>query len=124
MNVALWIVQVLLAIAFAAAGGMKLATPKAKVADNPRMAWVNDFTQTQLRIIGGLEVAAAIGLILPAALDILVFLTPLAAVGLVLTMIGAALTHIRRKEPIIPNVVLGGLALFVAVGRFVIEPFA
>lgn len=117
MNIALWIVQGLLAVVFLGAGGMKLTQPKEKLATN--MAWVEDFSQNTVRVIGLLEVLGAIGLILPMALSILPVLTGVAAVGLVLTMIGAAITHIRRGEMpmLVPPVVLGLLAAFVAVGR-------
>lgn len=123
MNVALWIIQGLLAIAFGMGGFMKLTQPKEKLSEN--MGWVNDFKANQVKIIGALELSAAVGLILPAALDILVFLTPLAALGLVCVMLGAIYTHYRRNEmPMIGvNTVLGALALFVVVGRFFIEPF-
>lgn len=117
MNIALWIVQGLLAVAFLMAGGMKLAQPKEKLATN--MAWVEDFSQNKIRIIGLLEVLGALGLILPWALTILPELTGIAAIGLVLTMVGAAVTHNRRNErqKLVPNIVLGALAAFVAVGR-------
>lgn len=117
MNVALWIIQGLLAVAFLMAGGMKLMQPKEKLA--PKMAYVEDFSQNTIRLIGALEVFGAIGLILPWALTILPELTGIAAIGLVLTMIGAAYTHIRRSESqmIVSNVVLGLLAAFVAYGR-------
>ncbi|MBK8900928.1 MAG: DoxX family protein [Anaerolineaceae bacterium] len=117
MNIALWIVQGILAAAFLMAGGMKLTQPKEKLAGN--MGWVEDFSQNTVRLIGGLEVLGAIGLILPLALGILPVLTGAAALGLVLTMIGAALTHIRRRETsmLVPNLILGGLAAFVVVGR-------
>lgn len=117
MNIALWIVQGILAAAFLMAGGMKLSQPKEKLATN--MAWVEDFAPNTIRLIGGLEVLGAIGLILPMALGILPVLTGVAAIGLVLSMIGAAVTHIRRGEmPMLaPNAVLGLLAAFVAVGR-------
>ncbi|MCB0007584.1 MAG: DoxX family protein [Anaerolineales bacterium] len=118
MNIALWIVSGLLALAFLMAGGMKASQPKSALAD--RMGWVNDFSDTQVKIIGALEVAGAIGLILPWLLDIAPILTPIAALGLVLTMLGAAIVHLRRGETqmIVPNIVLGLLALFVALGRF------
>ena len=126
MDTVLWIIQALMAFAFVAAGSMKVISSKEKLLENPRMAWTNDFTPTQLKTIGGLEVAGGLGLVLPAVLDILVFLTPLAAIGLTITMIGAAYTHIRRNEmdalPI--NAILGGLVAFIAVGRLFIEPFA
>ncbi|MCJ7700842.1 MAG: DoxX family protein [Anaerolineales bacterium] len=69
----------------------------------------------------GLGLLGALGLILPLATGILPVLTPLAAVGLALTMVGAFLTHLRRNE-IVPmgvmNVVLFAMAIFVAVFRF------
>jgi uncharacterized membrane protein YphA (DoxX/SURF4 family) len=51
-----------------------------------------------IKLIGALELLAAIGLILPAVLDIAPVLVPLAATGLAVTMVGAAIVHIRRKE--------------------------
>ncbi|NDJ77111.1 MAG: DoxX family protein [Chloroflexi bacterium] len=123
MDIALWIVQGLLAFAFAMAGFMKLSQPKEKLV--VAQPWTEDFSDTQIKGIGVLEVLAAIGLILPMLLGILPVLAPLAAVGLVLVMIGAAYTHIRRSE-IVPNVVINlvlmTLALVVVVGRFLIEP--
>jgi hypothetical protein len=84
------------------------------------MAWVEDFSPGMVKVIGGLEVLAAIGLILPAALDVVPVLVPLAAVGLVALMAGAAITHARRKEfPMIAiNLVLVVLAVVVVWGRF------
>jgi uncharacterized membrane protein YphA (DoxX/SURF4 family) len=118
VNIALWIVQGLLAVAFLMAGFMKSTKPKDELAE--RMAWVNDFSANAVKTIGVLEILAAIGLILPMATGILPWLTPVAAIGLVLTMIGAAITHIRRDEmPAIGvNIVLLLLAAFVAYGRF------
>lgn len=118
MNIAIWIVQALLALAFLAAGLMKLTQPKEKLATN--MAWVNDFSLSNIRLIGLLELLGALGLVLPQLTGILPWLTPVAAVGLVLTMIGAAITHARRKETsqIGVNVVLLALAALVAVVRF------
>ena len=118
MNTALWIVQILLALAFGMAGIMKITQPKEKLMKN--LKWVEDFAPNTVKGIGALEALAAIGLILPALTGILPILTPLAAVGLILTMIGAALTHLRRKEtPMIAiNAVLLVLAAFVAYGRF------
>jgi uncharacterized membrane protein YphA (DoxX/SURF4 family) len=122
MNIALWIVQGLLALAFGMAGIMKLTQPKAKLVAN--MAWVEDFTQPTVRVIGALEFLGALGLILPWATGILPWLTPLAAAGLVLTMVGAMLTHVRRGEQkMLPiNLVLLALALLVAYGRWALVP--
>lgn len=118
MNIALWIVAIVLAVAFAAAGFMKATTPKEKLAEN--MAWVEDFSAGTIRFIGVVEVLGALGLVLPAALDIAPVLTPLASSGLAVTMVLAAAVHARRKEfaMIGVNVVLGALALFVAIMRF------
>ncbi|MEJ2748859.1 MAG: DoxX family protein [Anaerolineae bacterium] len=118
MNVALWIIQGLLAAAFLMAGGMNAAKPKEELAE--RMAWVNDFSAGTVKTIGILEILGALGLILPLATGILPWLTPAAAIGLALTMIGAAITHVRRQEfPMIgTNTVLFLLAVFVAYGRF------
>lgn len=122
MNTPIWIAQILLALAFGMAGIMKATQPKEKLAAN--MAWVNDFSQTQVRGIGTLEFLGAVGLILPALTGILPVLTPIAAVGLILVMIGAIFTHIRRKEYgiIVVNVVLLAIAAFIAYGRFVAVP--
>ena len=118
MNIVLWVLAAVLAAAFLAAGLTKLIQPKEKLAAN--MGWVDDFSPGMVKTIGALEVLAAIGLILPAALDVVPVLVPLAALGLVLMMIGAAITHRRRGElPMIAiNVVLLVLAALVAWGRF------
>jgi len=119
MNVALWIVAGVLAAAFLAAGAMKLAQPRKRLADSG-MGWVESFSDGAVKGIGALEVLGAIGLILPAALDIAPGLVPIAATGLALIMAGAVVTHARRREPqqIVVNVVLLALAAFVAWGRF------
>jgi uncharacterized membrane protein len=123
MGIALWAFQVLLGLAFIAAGGMKLAQPKEKLAQN-NMAWVEDFSQGAVRLIGALEVLGALGLVLPALTGILPWLTPLAALGLALLMAGAAYTHLRRKEgsAVVPPAVLLLLAALVAVGRSFVVP--
>ena len=118
MNVVLWIVAGVLALAFLAAGLTKLTQPKEKL--RATMAWVEDFSPGVVKGIGAVEVLAAIGLILPAALDVVPVLVPLAAVGLVVLMAGAAITHARHKEfPMIAiNLVLLVLAAVVVWGRF------
>ena len=118
MNVVLWIIAGLLALAFLGAGLTKLVQPREKLATT--MGWVDDFSPGTVKLIGALEVLAAIGLVLPAALDVVPVLVPLAAVGLVALMLGAAFTHARRGEtPMIAiNVVLLLLAAVVVWGRF------
>jgi uncharacterized membrane protein YphA (DoxX/SURF4 family) len=119
VNVVLWIIAGLLAAAFLASGAMKLLRPKEKLAASG-MAWTEDFSPGTIKLIGALELLAGIGLILPAALDIVPVLVPLAALGLVLIMAGAMVVHTRRKEPqaIGINVVLLLLAAVVVWGRF------
>ena len=122
MNIALWIVQILLAALFMMVGAMKITQPKEKMAE--RAPYTEDFSQDTLRRIGVLEVLGAIGVVLPALTRILPWLTPVAAVGLALTMLGAMRTHLRRGEyqSIVVNVILLALAVFVAYGRLVAEP--
>src|ERR1700761_2492395 len=118
MNLALWIVAIILAAGFAASGLMKLLVPKGKLV-NVGQGWAPGFSATSIRLIGVAEVLGAAGLILPAVTHIAPILIPLAAIGLVLVMLGAAVVHARRKETmnIAVNVVLLALAVFVAWGR-------
>ncbi|GAB3145416.1 DoxX family protein [Amycolatopsis stemonae] len=120
MNVVLWVVSGVLAALYLGAGGMKLATPRKKLLDNPNMGWAADFSDAAVKGIGAVEILGALGLILPWALDLARVLTPLAATGLAVIQIGAIIVHARRKETkALPmNVVLLVLAAFVAVGRF------
>ena len=125
MDLALWIVAGLLAAAYLAGGTAKLIVPKKKWATFPGGGWANDFSAGAFRAIGALEVLAAVGLVLPAALDIAPVLVPLAAVGLVLIMAGATFTRIRRHEVtfMVGDLVYLALAGFVAWGRFGPESF-
>ncbi|MEV6868283.1 DoxX family protein [Streptosporangium subroseum] len=118
MNVILWVVQALLAATFLM-GGLTKAT-KSRSELSGKMSWVEDFSDGQVKTIGIVEVLAAVGLILPALTGILPVLTPLAAAGLVITMIGAVIVHARRGEypGIAVNIVLLAMAAFVAWGRF------
>jgi uncharacterized membrane protein YphA (DoxX/SURF4 family) len=118
MNLALWIVAIVLAAGFTASGLMKLLVPKDKLV-NAGQGWAQDFSPTSIRLIGVAEALGAAGLILPAVTHIAPILVPLAAIGLVLVMVGAAVVHARRKEAmnIAVNVVLLALAVFVAWGR-------
>jgi uncharacterized membrane protein YphA (DoxX/SURF4 family) len=119
MNIVLWIVAAVLALAFLAAGLMKITQPKEKLAASG-MGWTEGFGSGAVKAIGVAEVAGALGLVLPALTGIAPFLVPTAAAGLVLLMIGAAITHLKRGEAqmVLVNVVLGALAAFVALGRF------
>ena len=124
MNIVLWIMQILLAAVFLMAGLMKVTQPREKLATNTNMGWIDGFEDGHIKLIGTLEILGALGLILPTVTGILPILTPLAALGLALTMVGAITTHLRRQEypNLIVNIVLLAMALFVAYGRFVLLP--
>ena len=89
MNIALWIVAAVLALAFAAFGLMKLTQPRAKLAESG-LAWAGDFSDGAVKGIGAGEFLGAVGLILPAAVNTATVLVPVAACGLVALMIGDA----------------------------------
>jgi hypothetical protein len=120
MHRALWIVQGLLAALFLFAGVMKLVLPL------EQMKGPVDLPGGFLRFIGVAEMLGAIGLILPAWLRIKPGLTPLAAAGLVIIMIGAVVITLPTMgvgAALIPLVV-GLLAAFVAYGRWRLAPLA
>ena len=121
MNVALWIVQVLLAALFVFGGGMKLVLPIEKMTTD-QVALPGLF----LRFIGVCELLGGIGLILPSLLRIRPGLTPLAAAGLVVIMIGAVVISVMYMgvaSALVPLLV-GILAAFIAYGRSRLAPIA
>ena len=110
----LWIVQGLLALIFLFAGGMKLVTPLEELtAQMPLPGWFVQF-------IGVAEVLGALGLILPGLLRIRPGLTPLAAAGLVIIMIGATLVTLATMDAMLALIplVAGLLCALVAYGRW------
>ncbi len=117
MNAILWILQILLALVFLITGAIKIIRPKEQLA--AQMGWVDDVSQPVVRLIGFVEILGAVGVILPFLTGIMPWLTPLAAAGLALTMVGAILTNYRLRElPMVGlNTVLLVLALLVVVGR-------
>src|SRR5687768_389468 len=121
MNIVLWIVQVLLGLAFVLAG-INHAFRFEQVKD--QMQWVTAVPRGLLMFIGIAEILGGIGVILPAATNILPWLTPLAAALLGIMMMLAAGFHLPRKEyqGVVTNMVLLALAAFVAVGRYLIVP--
>jgi uncharacterized membrane protein YphA (DoxX/SURF4 family) len=118
LNLALWIVQIVIGAAFVLAGVMKTTRPVDELAK--RMGWVSLVSPGMVRFIGAAELAGGLGVVLPWATHIAPILTPIAAAGLVIVMILAAGLHIKRSEwaELPPSVVLGALAAFVACGRF------
>ena len=118
MNVALWIAQGLLAALFLFAGGTKLILPIEEMTKDIALPGLF------LRFIGVAEVLGAIGLILPWLLRIRPGLTPLAAAGLVIIMIGATVTTVVTAGvamALVPLVV-GIVAVFIAYGRWRLTP--
>lgn len=119
MNIALWVVAGLLALAFLASGAMKVVGERSAMIE--KTPYVEDFPQGAVRLIGVVEVLGALGLILPALLGVATVLVPIAATGLALVMVGAAVVHVRRGDGVqaaIPSLVLAALAAVVAWGRF------
>ncbi len=122
MNIVLWVVQVLLALAFIAAGSLKASQSAEKLKKN--MGWVEDVNPGSVKLIGILEILGGLGLILPAVTHILPWLTPVAAIGLAIIMVGAVVIHLRRNEMAVLGapVVLLILSLLIVYGRFALIP--
>lgn len=119
MNILLWVLQVLLAVAFLAHGWMFLFPPEDMVAA------MNAAIPPALRLfIGVAEVLAAIGLTLPGLTRILPWLVPSAAAGLMIVMIGAVILHVLRGEvsATITTAILFALLTFVAYMRWKVRP--
>lgn len=117
-TIGLWVAQLLLALLFGFAGVTKLFTPIADLA--PMMAWAPEFPEWLVRAIGLVEIAGALGMILPAATRILPFLTPLAALGFAVIQVLAIGLHAMRGETAMTlplNLVILALSLFVLWGR-------
>ncbi len=122
MNIALWVVQGLLALLFLMAGSMKAFTPLAVM--RKKMTWANDFPAAFVRFLGVAELLGAIGLIAPAVTRIQSWLTVAAAVGFVMVMVSAFVFHTSRREyqNIGVPLVLLGLSVFIVLGRGVLAP--
>src|SRR6188474_42526 len=123
MNIALWIIQILLALMFLFAGGTKLVLPLdvLKSMGSPNQVVLPGLL---IRFIGVCEVLGAVGLVLPGLLRIRPGLTPLAAAGLLIIMIGAvALTIVGDGVAMaIAPLIFGVLCAFVAYGRWHLSP--
>ncbi len=122
MNEVLWVVQVVLALAFLGAG-----YDQAVLYDDAgrRMAWVAALPHKLAVTLGTLEMLGAIGLIVPAWTRVQPWLTPTSALALAVLMAAAVAFHATRRE--IPQIAFSGtfclVAAFVAFGRFVVAPF-
>ena len=119
METAYWIVAGLTAALFLFTGAFKLALSKDALREKG-MEWTVDFTPNGVRAIGIAEIAGAIGLIVPPLTGIAPWLAPVAALGLVVIMLGAIRAHRKRGGSIAPNIVFGLLALAAAVLGFIV----
>jgi len=117
MNVVLWVVQVLLALAFIAAGGMKVFAYERYEAMTEKNG-PSGITRGLVTFIGTCELAGAFGVVLPMATGIAPWLSAWAAIGLATVMLLAIGYHVRRREPPTAPAILFALAVFVAVGAF------
>ena len=120
MNIALWIVQILLALLFIGAGAQKLMQSREEMAKGGFTGYATDYSAQFLRMLGILEVLGGIGVVLPHLTGILPWLTPAAAVGLAIIMLGATNVRLKRGEPqmAVGTVIFFLMAAFVAYGRF------
>jgi len=115
MNILLWIIQVLLALLFVFGGVMKLVFPMP-----PEIPFPDWF----MKFIGLCELLGGLGLVLPGVFRRQQFLTPLAAIGLTIIMIGAVAFSVKvfGFKPAITPLVTGLLCAFVAYGRWKVRP--
>jgi hypothetical protein len=125
MNLALWAIAGLLAVVALTGGVTKVFVPKEKLAAAPGGGWTGGASVGFVKTLGVLELLAAVGLILPAVVDIAPVLVPVTAVCWVVLMVGAMVTHGRRGEAkfMALNLIYLVLAAFIAWGRFGPEPF-
>lgn len=119
MNLALWITAGLLAAVALVGGTTKTFVPKARLAAQHGGEWTANASAGFVKTLGVLELLAAVGLILPAALDIAPVMVPVTAICWILLMIGAMITHARLGQPKLVgvNAVYLALAAFIAVGN-------
>lgn len=124
LGISLWVAQALLGVLFVGTGVWKLLTPVAQLAE--MIPWAGQVSQSFLVTIAMIDLLGGLGVVLPALLRIKPGLTVLAALGCALLMICAIVFHFSRGEgantPF--NVVLAGLSLFVAWGRYYRAPIA
>ena len=126
-NTVAWILQALLAVAFLLHGILYAIAPEPMVrAMRDQGAWPPSIPPAFRVFIGVAELVAAVGLVLPGLLHVGTFLTPLAAAGLIIVMVGAAVYHVRRNEMGVlpPVLVLLVLSVVVLVVRWQVSPLS
>lgn len=119
MNIVLWILQGALAAIFLWSGANKISLSRERLIASGQTG-IAVYPMPVVRFTAACEIAAAAGLVLPWATGIAPVLTPLAAVGACVIMVGAAAAHTRLREPrnVATNVLIFAAALTVAIGRF------
>ena len=119
MLIALWITAGLLTLVELGAGLNKLLRSRAGLITLGRQFdWANDVSTPVIKLTATLEVIGALGVILPLATGVAPILTPIAATALAVLMIGPVTLHLRRHESALPAIVVGLLAVAVAVLGF------
>jgi uncharacterized membrane protein YphA (DoxX/SURF4 family) len=118
MNVFLWCLQVVLAVVFLGSGAAKISMSRQRLIATGQTG-IAVYPMPVVRFTAACELLAAAGLILPWATGIAPWLTPAAALGLCVVMVGAGYAHARLREPrnVAANAVLFAAALTVALGR-------
>ena len=118
LNVALWVIQVLLAWFFVMVGYSHAVMPFEQIA--PQATWMNDVPRWLSLFIGYAEIVGGLGLIVPAVTRLTRWLTPLAALGLATIMILAIPFHVLKGEASVTwiHALIAALAGFVAWGRW------
>ncbi|GEL17094.1 DoxX family protein [Pseudonocardia asaccharolytica] len=119
MNLALWVCQALLAAIFLASGSAKISQSKERMLATGQTG-VAPFPLPVIRMTALCELLAAFALVIPWATRTAPLLTPIAACGLAVVMIGAAISHSGLREPrnVLVNVGIMVVCVFVAYGRF------
>ncbi|MEF2246042.1 MULTISPECIES: DoxX family protein [unclassified Paenibacillus] len=117
MNIALWVIQIILGFMFIMAGSSKAFQYEKTKA---KMPWVKEYGRGLVTFIGVSELLGGLGLIIPFATGIAPVLTPIAAIGLGIIMLLAAIFHAKRKEnqAIGMNIIILALAIVIAIGRW------
>lgn len=118
MNVVLWIGQCALAAIFVLSGALKSTQSKERMLATGQTG-VREFPLPAIRLVAISELLAVVGLLVPQATGVAPVLTPLAALGLAVVMVGAAVAHTRLQEPrtAAVNVAILLLCVAVAAGR-------
>ena len=118
MPTLVWILSLALAALFAASGVAKLTMSRERLIATGQTG-IAVYPMPVVRFTAGCEILAAVGLVGPWALGVLPALTPAAAIGLAVVMVGAAVAHTKLREPlpVTANVLIFAACVWVAVSR-------